>query len=104
MLTEFWRGAKGGYGKSTNYFNSTDSTWNQLWIDQTGSILKLKGKLINKSMIMLSELTPMANGPSIYNQISWIPNEYGTVIQKWDILNEKKEVVNNIFYGIYSKK
>ena len=43
IVSENWKSVKAGTGKSYNYFDPSDNTWNQLWISNTGTILKLKG-------------------------------------------------------------
>ena len=54
IVSEHWRGAKGLTGRSYNYYNMADSTWNQLWIDSNGSNLVLKGKAEPGKMILKS--------------------------------------------------
>ena len=60
IVLEHWTGAKGGTGTSHNYYNKTDSTWNQLWIDNKGNVLKLKGQLESGKMVLKSD--PDASG------------------------------------------
>ncbi|MBK7967386.1 MAG: hypothetical protein IPK10_20365 [Bacteroidetes bacterium] len=44
IINEHWIGGKGNTGSSYNFYDATDSTWNQLWIDSQGGNLVLKGK------------------------------------------------------------
>ena len=104
LLSEQWTGAKGGSGRSYNYYNQTDSTWNQLWIDSYGSNLELKGNLHNGAMILKSAILESKAGKMYYNQISWIPNPDGTVTQLWEIISEKDVILKTAFRGIYSRK
>ena len=104
ILLEKWTGAKGGTGTSHNYYDKSDSTWNQLWIDNTGNILKLKGNLVAGKMVLKSDLQKGKNKKWYYNQITWTPNEDKTVSQLWEIYNKKEEHVKTIFLGIYHKK
>ncbi|XOV91701.1 MAG: hypothetical protein ACFHWX_15995 [Bacteroidota bacterium] len=104
VLSENWRGASGGVGRSYNYFNPTDSTWNQVWIDGSGSNLVLKGTLVEGSMVLQSELLPGKRVDWYRNRISWIPNVDGSVVQLWEILNKEGKVINQLFKGIYKKK
>ena len=48
ILSEYWRGASGSTGRSYNYYNALDDTWNQTWIDNNGGSLVLKGKARQK--------------------------------------------------------
>ena len=52
---ENWKSTK-MTGTSYNFYNATDKSWNQLWIDNKGGSLELKGSLVNGKMILKSEL------------------------------------------------
>lgn len=104
ILKEKWRGTQGGTGTSTNYYNSTDSTWNQLWISSNGNVLKLRGGLENGNMVLKSELIPGQRVDFYYNQITWTPNEDGTVTQRWDVCDKEGNILSTLFLGIYHRK
>jgi len=108
IVSEHWTGAKGGTGTSHNYYDKTDSTWNQLWIDNKGNVLKLKGRLESGRMVLKSD--PEAAGvsgkknDSAYNQITWTQNEDGTVSQLWETYDQYDKLVKTVFLGIYHRK
>lgn len=104
VLSEHWRGGAGGVGRSYNYYNLADSTWNQVWIDGTGSNLVLKGKLIKGNMVLQSDLLPGQKIDWYRNRITWTPNHDGSVTQLWEILNKEDVVISQAFKGIYKKK
>ncbi len=104
IITETWTGGTGFTGSSFNYYDSSDSTWNQLWIDMNGSILKLKGELINNAMVMKGDLQENNEGNLYYNQITWTPQENGSVIQVWETYDKNHQLVSTLFVGIYIKK
>jgi len=57
MLMESWKGASGMHGMSTNFYDPSDQTWNQNFIDNNGAPANwppLKGKLENGSMVLWS--------------------------------------------------
>ncbi len=56
VLQEKWISSGKGRGTSYNFFDKTDGTWNQVWVDNSGYVLRLKGKLVNGSMILKSEI------------------------------------------------
>jgi len=103
-LREKWIGKSGSTGTSLNYFDVADSTWNQLWVDNSGGILNLKGNLEDEQMILRSGIQEDDNLGKYMNQITWTPNEDGTVSQKWDMLNEDGEQIKNVFFGIYNRR
>ena len=85
-----------------NYYNKKDATWNQVWIDNSGFSLVLKGNYKNGKMVLKSKLLNGKNG-KYYNQITWTKNPDGTVTQVWDIFDEKNKKVQEAFKGIYKK-
>ena len=101
LITEQWKGSKGGTGRSINFYDKSDSTWNQTWVDNSGNILKLKGNLIEKSMIMQSTLIEGTKIDFYKNQITWTPNKDKSVTQKWEILDKDNNVLQLLFLGIY---
>lgn len=106
ILAEHWTGASGGTGSSVNYYNPADSSWNQLWISANGYILELKGawNAAQQAMILKSKEEIGQNGQKFRNQITWTPNNDGTVIQRWDLIKADQSIIRTLFYGIYRKK
>ena len=51
-----WTGVGGTTGTSINIFDKTDSTWNQIWVDNQRNILRLKSDLAGKKMVLKSDL------------------------------------------------
>jgi len=103
IVTEHWKGAQGGTGSSWNYYDKADSTWNQVWIDNSGGILKLKGRFENGAMRLKSELTKGRKIDWYYNRITWTPRMDGTVTQVWEILDADGNVRAIAFSGIYKR-
>ncbi len=90
-------------GTSYNYVNLVDKTWNQLWVDNSGFSLELKGNLEKGSMVLKSELQKGPNG-EFFNRITWTPNKDGSVTQLWEVLSKDDKVIQEAFRGIYKKK
>lgn len=89
-------------GSSTVFYNSTDDSWNQIWVDNSDFVLKLKGNFVNGIMTLKSELIE-GNNKNYYNQISWIQNEDGSITQLWEIYDEHYIKISEVFQGIYKK-
>ena len=103
VLRENWTSASQGYtGTSTNFYNKTTQQWEQLWVDNSGGFLKLKGNRIGDKMIMSSEEFSR-EGKMLKNRITWFKNEDGTVRQLWELL-EGEKVVSVLFDGLYRRK
>ena len=102
VMREQWKSAGVSRGTSYNYYNLADKTWNQVWIDNSGFSLTLKGSYINGKMTLKSKLLEGKKG-TYYNRIPWQLNEDKSVTQTWDILNEQDEITQQAFKGIYKK-
>ena len=102
-LRENWK-SNTQTGTSTNYFDPTDNTWNQLWIDNTGTILSLKGAFNNGKMELKSAMMQGKKVAYYYNVITWEKNKDGTVTQIWDVRENTGKLVTRVFKGIYKLK
>jgi hypothetical protein len=89
-------------GTSTLFYNSSDDTWNQIWVDNLGNVVKLKGNFENDSMILKSEITK-GQHTNYYNKITWKINNNTTITQLWEIYNENDFKISEVFNGIYKK-
>ena len=104
ILKENWTSANGKFtGTSTNFYNLKSGQWEQLWIDNAGTHLKLKGNRIGNQMILSSDEFMHTDGKNYVNRITWTSNEDGTVRQLWEVLQNGK-VVNVAFDGLYRKE
>ena len=104
VMQENWASKTGpSRGTSYNYVDKTDNTWNQVWVDNSGFSLTLKGNLENESMVLKSDLLKGKQG-DYYNRVTWTPNKDGSVTQVWDYLDKNGKVVQEAFRGIYKKK
>jgi len=89
-------------GTSYNYYNAIDKSWNQVWIDNTGGSLILKGYYKNNKMLLKSDLISGKKG-TYFNQITWFKNSDGSVTQLWELLDVDNTPFNEIFRGTYKK-
>jgi hypothetical protein len=101
VLQEHWESAQqGSSGTSLNFFNSATRQWEQLWVDNSGNILKLKGGLRGDQMVLASDPYEGPDGQLRVNRITWTIQEDGIVRQLWEVLQED-EVVQVLFDGYY---
>ena len=103
ILQENWTSTKGNYtGTSNNFYNAVSGQWEQIWIDNQGGSLHLKGNRVGNQMILRSEDLKGKEGESFYHRITWTKNDDGTVRQLWEtITNDDKLTV--AFDGLYKK-
>lgn len=103
VMQENWVSKSGpSRGTSYNYYNKTDDSWNQVWVDNSGFSLVLKGKLIDGKMVLKSDLIDSEKG-KYRNKITWSKNEDDSVTQLWEYVNENGDVISEVFKGIYKK-
>lgn len=104
VIRENWTSANAGYtGTSLNFYNKDIQQWEQLWVDNTGSHLKLKGNRKGDQMILVSDEFAKDDGKKYHNRIIWTQNSDGTVRQLWEVLQGEK-VVSTAFDGLYQKQ
>jgi len=104
VLRENWTSATAGYtGTSNNFFNSQTEQWEQIWVDNQGQSLHLKGNKVGNQMILSSEELTNKKGETYRNRVTWTHNEDGTVRQLWEILKDDK-VTSVAFDGLYKKE
>jgi len=103
LLQEHWNSARqGSTGTSFTYYNRELGLWEQLWVDNSGNVLKLRGGPQGKAMVLSSEEMQGADGTSVVNRITWTPGDDGQVRQLWELLRDGT-VVQVLFDGYYKK-
>jgi hypothetical protein len=103
LLQEHWTAA-GMTGTSFNYYAASDSAWHQLWVDNQGTQIILKGHLEQGRMVMRSDWQPGKKVDFYCNQITWTPQPNGNVIQHWTVIAKDGRVLATPFKGIYIRK
>ena len=104
VLVEDWKSSNGTFtGGSTSFFNKLSGEWEQLWIDNGGSHLHLKGNRTADQMILVSDEIPREDKEAYRNRIIWTLNQDGSVRQLWEVL-VGEEVETVVFDGLYNKK
>ena len=80
-------------------FDPGDASWHQVWVDNVGTRLHLKGGYADRKMVMSGErVTP--KGP-VTDRISWTDNPDGTVRQFWELSTDGGETWQVLFDGLY---
>ena len=105
ILRENWTSAKGNYtGTSNNFYNHKTKQWEQIWIDNQGQSLHLKGNRKGNQMILQSDPETSKEGRQVvFQRVTWTLNEDGPVRQLWETITDNKDVVV-AFDGLYKKE
>jgi len=103
VLQENWTSATLGYtGTSNNFYNLKTKQWEQIWIDNQGGSLHMKGNKVGNQMILRTDDEANADGKIFYHRITWISNYDGTVRQLWETITNSTEITIT-FDGLYKK-
>jgi len=103
ILRENWTSAVGNFtGTSNNFYNSRTGRWEQIWLDNQGGILHLKGNRKDNQMILQSDELKNDKGEPYFHRITWTLNEDGSVRQYWETITNGNDVVV-AFDGLYKK-
>ena len=104
VVKESWASGTSDYtGTSYNYYSQAADQWQQLWLDNKGGRLHLKGNRQGSQMILRSDEKPNADGVAAFNRITWTANDDGSVRQYWEVITEGKPIAV-AFDGLYRSK
>ena len=73
---ENWDNTRGGTGKSMNFIDPEDGLWKQVWVDQSGSVVRYSGAWENGALRLSGKVTG-ANGKPALSRCSFTPVEGG---------------------------
>jgi len=103
VLKENWVSVTPGYtGTSNSFYNLKTKQWEQLWIDNQGASLHLKGSKIGNQMLLKTEKEANKAGQLFFHRVTWTDNEDGTVRQLWETVTNENVTV--VFDGLYKRK
>lgn len=102
VIAENWTGARGGSGKSFNFYDAGTGKWHQLWVDDRGGVLRLAGEYRDGAMRFEGE-TPAPNGQKTLERLTFTPMPDGRVRQFWEQSADGK-TWKVVFDGTYIKK
>ncbi len=97
-LIENWQGTGGLAGKSLNFYDAGTGHWYQTWVSAVGP-LWLKGGLEDGRMVLRST-NPDAD---VLDRITWIPDDDGSVEQRWEQSEDGGKTWKVVFLGTYRK-
>lgn len=103
ILRENWTSANKGYtGTSNNFYNATTNQWEQIWVDNQGGSLHLKGNRVGNQMILKSDMITDSKGQKFHHKVTWTLNEDGSVRQYWETITIDNSITV-AFDGLYKK-
>jgi len=107
VLQENWTSANAGYtGTSHSFYNVEKKRWEQVWIDNQGASLHLKGHKKGNQMILQTDEALNKEGDYFINRVTWTDNKDGTVRQLWEVITKTKKgnKTSVAFNGLYKRQ
>ena len=102
VIHEHYATGRSYSGESLNTYDAARKVWHQTWVDDSGLLLTLEGRLVGKDMV-LEGVAPTPAGTMAKQRITWTPNPDGSVRQHWEISTEPGKW-KTVFDGLYTKK
>lgn len=105
LIREEWQSLESDFsGTSYNYYDADTGQWKQVWIDNKGTHLELKGGLNNNRMVLRSDIIKNEAGENRLNRITWTPLLNGNVRQHWEVSEDGGLEWKTVFDGLYKKR
>lgn len=103
VLHESWQGTGNINGHSYNIYDAGTKTWNQTWVDNGGTLLNLRGGLVDGKMVLSGD-TVDDKGVKTINRITWTKIDDNNVRQLWETSSDGGKTWAVAFDGQYAKK
>lgn len=104
VLHEGWVATGGTFtGQSYNTFDASRDVWHQTWVDMSGTLLLLEGRIDNGMMVLSDKNVAGKKDPNAWNEISWTPHADGSVKQVWRTSADGGKTWKIAFDGRYVK-
>lgn len=104
VIEENWAGSTGFEGKSLNTYNPRDSTWNQVWADQSGATYHFTGRREGDSMKLRGATISRKGEPVQFTLDFHYAPQKDTVRQVWQVSKDEGAHWQVIFDGEYRRR
>jgi hypothetical protein len=102
-VQESWSSARGGSGRSLNWYNPATSKWRQVWVAAPGYVIDIEGGLRDGSMVLEGTITDFNDRVPHPFRGTWTPQDDGTVRQFFEQYAEEEEAWKPWFDGLYTR-
>lgn len=102
VVLEYFDAPNGMRGRSLNAYDPDRGVWTQTYSDDDGMSLRLRGRLVGRTMVLSDSVRPTANPDvRLRSTIRWEPTDTGTVRQVWDLSTDGGQTTRPAFDGMY---
>lgn len=103
VVQEHWEGRGGVTGSSFNTWEPATKTWHQVWVDNGGTLLMLRGKREGDAMVLEGEV-PNADGTKVRHSLRLQSLPDGRVKQLWRTSEDGGTTWAVAFDGTYTRR
>jgi hypothetical protein len=103
VIQEHWTGAGGVAGSSFNTYEPATRKWHQVWVDNTGTLLQLRGGRDGEAMVLEGDV-PTAEGGVDRHSLRLQPMPDGKVRQLWRSTSDGGKTWTIVFDGTYVRR
>ncbi len=103
VLSENWDGARGGNGKSYNYYDSNLKHWRQVWVDDGGQVLDYTGDFRDGAMRFVGWNLD-AKGKRLEQKLTFFAIAPDTVRQLFEQSDDGGKTWTSTFDGRYVRR
>lgn len=104
-LFESWRGRGGVQGYSINRWDPATRRWRQVWVDNQGGDLQLRGGRVGATMVLEGvDGQPAPGSRPARQRITWTPLADGSVRQLWEKSDDDGASWTPVFDGRYVRR
>ncbi|MBX2822482.1 MAG: hypothetical protein KTR29_22490 [Rhodothermaceae bacterium] len=103
LLVENWTSARGGTGKSMNYWDPAEKRWKQVWVSINGSVGHFEGNLLEEGVMVLEGDMLSAQGDAFLLKGTWTLLDDQRVRQHFEQSTDEGKTWSTWFDGYYAK-
>jgi tetratricopeptide (TPR) repeat protein len=103
VLLENWTSARGGTGKSFNFYTAAAGKWQQTWVDSTGQVLNLNGEYRDNALRFAGE-TRAGDGSKTLHRLVFFNQGAERVRQLWEQSTDEGKTWNVVWDGLYIRR
>jgi hypothetical protein len=104
LIMENWTSARGGTGRSMNYYDAVEDRWRQVWVANGYSIDYTGGLNDAGSMVLTGRINDYKTAKSHAFRGTWTPNADGSVRQFFEQHDADSGEWKTWFDGLYIRK
>ncbi|HVG31649.1 MAG TPA: tetratricopeptide repeat protein [Pyrinomonadaceae bacterium] len=103
VIYENWTSARGGTGKSFNFYDTATGKWQQTWVDSAGNVLNLTGEFKDNALRFSGETRAKSGGVTLH-RLTFFNLGAERVRQFWEQSTDGGKTWNAVWDGTYTRK